>query len=403
MSEPLSEAVVSPRIRVWPRVLLAVALTVGAAAAAYAYFTVGRASREAVPPKIAAPPPSAPVRTAALARETLPLSGEYTGELDADVAEVGARTSGLLESVAVRIGDRVRAGQLLAVVDASEVRKQLAEIEASFGAARATRARASTQLEVATRTLARTEPLLADRLVSPQEVDELTSTVEARRAELEGAEAELAQGRARAEVLREQLKQARIVAPFAGRIAERRLDPGTVVAAGTPIVRIVADGPMRVRFRIPEHDLGRVVEGQPFVLTTRATGDREFRGTIGRLSAEVSAEDRSVAVEGTLDATHDVLRRGMFVRVRVTLGNLEDAPVVAGQAIVERLGPDGNLRKGLFVIDGDSARFVPAEVRGRSGDRVAIEADLADGARVIVEGQENLRDAAKVRDVGMAR
>lgn len=403
MNEPIAETVVSPRVRMWPRVVIASVLLGSAAAAGYAALGPGRSTPEPTPPGVAAAPSSAPVRTTAVTRETLTLLGEYAGELDADVAEVAARTSGLLESVSVRIGDRVKAGQLLAIVDASEAKKQLAEIEAGLGAARASRSRAASQLDVARRTLARTEPLLADRLVSPQEVDVLSSEVEARGAELEAADAEIAQGKARAEVLREQVRQARIVAPFAGKVAERRLDPGTVVSAGTPIVRIVADGPMRVRFRVPEHDLSRVSEGQPLVLTTQATGEREFEGHIGRLSAEVSPQDRSIAVEGTLDGAHDVLRRGMFVRVRVTLGAIEEATTLPGQAIVERLAADGTLRKGIFVLDRNEAKFVPTSIVGRAGDRVAIQAAIAADAKVIVEGQENLRDGAKVRDVGIGR
>jgi RND family efflux transporter MFP subunit len=344
-------------------------------------------------------PQATAVRAEPVEEESLTLRGRYTGELDADAAEVGARTGGRLEEVLVRIGDVVAEGDVLARVDAAVARRQLAEARAAVQAGEAVERRARAQLELARRELERTEPLLEGRLVSAQEVDALRSRVDAATADADGAAAQIAEGRARAGVLHEQVSQAVVRAPFAGRIAERHQDPGTVVAPGTPIVRLVAEGPLRVQFRVPERDLGRVQAGRAIEVTTQATGDARFTGTVSRLSAEVARTDRTLAVEGLLSAEEPLLRPGMFAEVHLELGILDDALLVPGAGLVERVR-DAQTTYGVLVADGDVARWRDVRVLGRDGDRVAVEAALEPGDLVLVLGHEDLADGSPIRIVG---
>lgn len=339
------------------------------------------------------------VRAETSRAEDVTLTARYTGELDADVAEVASRSTGLLEDVRVRIGDRVARGDLLAVVDTAQLRQQIAEANALGAAATASERRAAAQLRSAQSELQRTEPLLSQQLVSPQEVDALRSRSDSLSAEAEAAQAQRDQARARVALLSQQIRDARVVAPFDGAVAERYLDPGAVVQPGTKVLRIVRSGPLRVQFRVPERDVGRLANGLAFEVTTQATGDRRFRGTIARASAEVSRSDRTVAVEGVLDEEAPELRPGMFAEAIVSLGTLEGAITVPGTALVERPTDDGATETGVWVTSGDRARFVRVSVRGRTGDRVAIDG-LRAGETVITLGHDALRDGAPVQIVG---
>src|SRR5690606_1689702 len=98
---------------------------------------------------------------------------------------------------------------------------------------------------------------------------------------------------ARAGVQREQRRDTAVIAPFDGAVAERYVDQGSIVAPGTPVLRLIRSGPPRVRFRLAERDLALVDVGMSFSVTTQATGDTAFAGKVTRISAEVSRVDRT--------------------------------------------------------------------------------------------------------------
>jgi RND family efflux transporter MFP subunit len=338
------------------------------------------------------------VRTAPPQRGSFELRSQYHGELDADAAQIAARSGGLLDGVRVRIGDRVEAGQLLAHVDTAQLRRQIDEAEAQRRGAIASGARVAAELAVARSAVERSEPLRKDNLLSPQDFDVLRSRVAALEAELAVAEAQADQAQARKRLLQQQIDDARLVAPFDGAVAQRFLDPGAVVQPGTAVLELVRAGPLRVRFRVPERDLGKIHVGQSFTLTTQATGPRAFTGTLERIAAAITREDRSVAVEGVLAEEAAALRPGMHAQITLQLGVLDEALSVPGDAVVER-DRAGSLASGVFVADDGRARFVVVRVVGRERDRVAVD-DLPHDVQVVTQGQERLQDGALVEVVG---
>lgn len=344
-----------------------------------------------------------PVRVAAAEQRDLELTALYTGELDAEAAEIAARTPGTLETVSVRIGDSIEEGDLLARVDTSQLVRQIAEAQAQKSAAAANARRVAAGIGAARSELERTEPLLADQLVSAQEVTALRARVEGLEAEAAAAEAQADEAQARIALIQQQIRDARLTAPFDGAVAERYLDAGAVVQHGTPVLRVVRGGPLRVRFRVAERDLARLRPGLPFTLTTQATGEETFEGRVERISAAVSTTDRSIAVEGVLAEESQALLPGMYAEVRLALGELADATVVRGAAVLERPGDEeGATVTGVFVVDGESARWTPVAVVGRSGDDVAVTG-IEPSTVVVVVGHDTLRDAAPVRVTEGAR
>ncbi len=391
-AEPSRHAV--PR-RPGARVAFAVLLAVLAAAG---LWLVGSRSDAPAPNRAPAPSPVV-VRTELAKRDSLELTSRYHGELGADAAEIAARTGGLLEHVAVRIGDEVRAGQLLGRIDTAQLTRQVAEAEARRRGALASRKRVMAELVAARAAFERTVPLLEQKLISPQDQEELRARVAALEAERDIAAAQADEAQARKLLLRQQIDDARLVAPFDGAVAERHLDAGAVVQLGTPVLTLVKAGPLRVQFRVPERDLGRIRVGQPFALTTQATGPTQFHGALDRIAAAVAREDRSVAVEGTLAKAEPALRAGMYAEITVQLGRIDDASTLPGNAVVERPGEGGELAAGVFRVEDGLARWTPVRVLGREGDRVALSG-LPEGARVITGGQERVQDGARVQVVG---
>lgn len=354
----------------------------------------GRAEPPAPPPQGAA---AAPVVRVTTARQgSLPLVGNYRGELIAEIAELAARSSGRLLSVNGQIGDTFKKGDLLAQVDALEPQRQVAEASAQVKAAEAATERVEAQLAAAEVELERGTRLKAEALLSDQELTALRSQVSVLKAELNAARAQHASAQARAALYREQISDARLVAPFDGAIAERYLDPGSSVQPGTPVLRLVRSGPLRVRFRVPERDLRHLAIDRPLEVTTQASGSQRFAGKLTRIAAEVSRNDRTIAVEGLLADVHEVLRPGMYANVSLTFGTLEGVTLVPSSALSERVDAEGVPEIAVFVVEEGIARRKVVQVLGQYLDDSAVEG-IAPGDVVVSFGHEALRDNGPVR------
>jgi RND family efflux transporter MFP subunit len=340
----------------------------------------------------------AAVRVASVTRGDLSLRSKYVGEIDAESAELSAQVSGRILAVEVNLGDRVKRGDVLAKIDVAPAQREVAQARARVGTAEASRRRAAAEAKSARAELERGKLLRREELISEQELERLSSRVDVLGAQIDAAEAEHVHARAHVATLSEAIRDARLKAPFDGAVSERYLDSGAVVQPGTLILRLVKAGPLRARFRVPERDLGRVQPDMRFELTTHATGDRRFAGKVTRISAEVSRSDRTAAVEGLLEVEAGLLKPGMYAEVYLTLGQLDAALLVPSAAIVERSKPAGETEIGVFVAEAERAVFTPVTIRGRSGDRTALEG-VAAGKQVITLGHEYLKDGAPVKVV----
>jgi RND family efflux transporter MFP subunit len=384
---------------VWRIVLLISVVALGAAA--FVSFVILRQKGEAASAASPSRERATAVRTAPVKRQTILLRATYRGELSAEVAELSAQATGRLDEVRVTIGDSFEKGDILAVIDATQTKRQINEAQAQVQAARAAERRAGAEKAAAKIDLDRGLKLLAEHLVAEQEVDTMKARIDVASADADTAAARSAEAEARVALLREQLKETKLVAPFDGAVAERHLDPGALVQPGARVLRLVRSGALRVRFRVPESDLGRIRAGVSFELKTQATGDQGFSGKVSQMAAEVSRLDRSLLVEGVLDAEHDVLRPGMYAEVLLAFGQLEGVLTVPSAAVASEITPTGEERVGVYVVSDGKAHFKQVRVLGQSGDDTAIEG-VALGASVITLGHDYLRDGAAVEVAGGA-
>jgi RND family efflux transporter MFP subunit len=339
-----------------------------------------------------------PVRGALVARGDLSVFASYPGELVGEAIELAPKVSGRLQAVRARVGDRVAAGDEMAVIDDADLRRELAEARAGLAVAEANSRRAAAQLQESATELERAASLSAEQLISAQDHERVQARAARSRAELQAAEAEIEQARARSQILARQVGETQVVAPFAGTVAVRYLDPGALVQAGTAILRLVQVEPLLVQFRIPERDLGRIAEGSPFTLTTQATGKQAFAGQVRRLSGEVSRQDRTVLVEGRVLDNPGVLRPGMYAEARVELERVADALLLPGAAVSRRVLPGGREETGVFTVGADSvARWRAVEVLAAQGNQVAVAGDLQAADTVLTLGHEELADGSLVQ------
>lgn len=338
------------------------------------------------------------VTVATVERGDLVAKLRYTGELQTDAIDLAAKVAGQVVDIAVRIGDTVKQGAILARIDDAQLRRRSKETQAELTLARASREQAKAKQALAQRHFERTAPLERNKLVSPQELDDVRTAAAAAKAELDVAGAQVAQAEARMALLQQQLADTRLVAPFDAVIAERRVDPGAFAQVGTVLLRLVRAGALRVLLRIPERDLRHVKPGLAIRVTTQASGRRAFAGSLRRLAGEVTRSDRTVAAEAELTETDPLLRPGMYAEIQIDAGTLRAATLLPAEAVITRTDDSGRSRRGVMQVVDNHARWRAIEVLGREGDRVAVKAGaVAVGDRVIVVGHQNLADGSQVR------
>ena len=356
------------------------------------------------------PPPAGPterqavaVLSAPLERGSLTVRRRYPGELFADAVEVTSRIAGHVSEVPVRIGDAVQAGDVLSRLDDAVLRRRVRETEAQIRAQRSIAQNAKIAVEAAERDVVRARGLTSSGAVSQQELDELETARRQREAEQATAQAQLEEARARLAVLKEDLRDTSVRAPFTGIVARRDVDVGAFVQPGMPLLRVVARDPLRIRFRVPEQELQGLEAGLSFQLDTRLVATEPTTGTVTRLSGEVSAADRTLLVEGVVEQ-HGALRPGMYADVVLQVQELEHVWTAPEAALVERVDAGGRQSMGVFVVEGPEdetvARWVHVRVLGRDGGRIAldpIDVEPSAGDHVLVRGHRELTDGTPVR------
>jgi RND family efflux transporter MFP subunit len=342
------------------------------------------------------------VRTAKSELGTLVERGSYPGELMTDAAELASNVPGRLLEVRVRIGDRVEKKQELARIDATDWMRQREEALAETRAAGAAARRAAAELDAARRDLSRVKDLVDDQVVSAQQGDALATRVASLSAELEAAQAEKARAKASVAVLEQKIADCRLLAPFDGVVSNRYVDPGAFLTAGAPILRVVASGPLMVRFEVPESNASMLRKDAAVVV--RASSDRsEAAGKVSGIGGEIDRARRIVRAEAIIENPPEPWLPGMFAEVVLTLRSHEERVLVPDVAIVSRAGAHGREDNGVFVADGDVAQWIPVRVLAREGRKIAIEGELQAGADVLIAGHIDLGDGARIRRLDETR
>ncbi len=319
---------------------------------------------------------------------------DVLGELQAQATvEVMSRISGRLQSVQADRGDAVREGQLLAVVEDEDLQQQIRRSEASIEVTRAAARREEATLENLRVQLRRIETLHDEELVSLQDLQDLQSRVAVAESQLELARAQIRQAEAALKELQIQQEQTRIYSPLNGLVATRHLDPGALVSPSVPILSVLRVNRVKTVIPVPESSLGAVEVGLPATVTVDAYKDREYRGTISRISPFLDAETRSADVEIEIPNPGGLLKPGMFARVRLDAKLSEQLLAIPRSALIQR----GD-QKGVYLVTTElTAAFQPIEIGRIQGGYVEVVGGLDPTAQIVTTGAQNLNDGDSIR------
>jgi HlyD family secretion protein len=351
------------------------------------------------------------VETRDVFRSTVTASGEIVAERYADI---GSSVMGRLVSLPVREGDRVRAGQVVARIDAVPARSDRDAAAALVHAADAELEAARARADDAARALARGRQLRDDGLLPHADFDALEAAADAAAAETEAAARRVAQARAQLARASDLVGKTEIVSPLDGVVTRLPVREGEMVVIGiqnmpgTTIMTISDLSAINAEVKVAEADILTVHVGQPATVTLEALPRREFAGEVVEVGASAlpvvgtGAAAREFKVKVRIQDPEEGLRPGLTCDAEILVGEASDALTVPLQAVVLR-GEPGREESGVFVVDGTVARFVPVETGMIGGLDIEVKSGIGSGREIVIgpwQSLKDLQDGAAIRPAG---
>jgi RND family efflux transporter MFP subunit len=343
---------------------------------------------------------------------SLTIAGEFKPFQDVDVH---AKVAGYIRKIYVDVGDRVKEGQTLAVLEIPELAAQLAGADAAVRRAQEEIRRAQSDVERAQSTHAaahsayeRLKQAADSRagLVAQQEVDdsqakdlETEAQVSSARAAFSSAQQQLQVAQANQQQFAALSNYSHIVAPFAGVVTNRYADTGALIQAGTssstqalPVVRLAQTSKLRLVLAIPESVAAQIHLGDPVRARVQAL-QQDIAGKVSRFADSLDRQTRTMETEIDFDNRDGLLIPGMYAETRLSLREKKNALTIPLEA-VNRNGNDATV---LAV----NAQNIVEERHVRLGledeKRVEIISGLIDGDRVIIGNRSEFHNGEKIQ------
>ncbi|MHB0763840.1 MdtA/MuxA family multidrug efflux RND transporter periplasmic adaptor subunit [Stutzerimonas sp. NM35] len=302
---------------------------------------------------------------------------------------VRSRVAGELVEVRFDEGQRVEAGDLLAVIDQRPYQIALQQAEGTLQQNRALLQNAEVDLK-------RYQGLFADDSIAKQTLD----TQQALVSQYQGT---LASNQAAVNEARLNLKFTEIRAPIDGRVGLRQLDLGNLVAANdaTPLVVITQTQPMAISFTLPEGELPPVISrfrrGDELQVQAWDRGERVLfgAGVLESLDNQIDVTTGTLKLKARFDNEAELLIPNQFVNVRLRVETLDDATLIPSEAL--QFGSRGHF---AYVVGDDAkVQLRILDVGPSNGEQTVINEGLVEGERVVLEGTDRLRDGTEVEVV----
>jgi RND family efflux transporter MFP subunit len=327
--------------------------------------------------------------------------------------DVHAKVAGYLKKIYVDVGDRVKAGQVLAVLEIPELLDDVQQDEAvirrsaeEINRAHADLDRAQSAHQVAHVGAERLAAVMKERpnLVAQQDIDDATARdrgaeaqVATAKAALAAAEQQLAVSKATANKTHTLLEYARITAPFAGVITHRYADTGAMIQAGTssqtqtmPLVQLSENDKLRLTIQVPESAVSHIRVGEPVDVRVESLG-RTFPGVISRFAGKVNAETRTMETEVDVQNANLTLVPGMYAYASIALERTRRVLTVPVQSL-DRAGD----KVSVLVVNGGRIERRDVGLGLETPDRVEIVNGLSEGDMVVVGSRSQLRPGTTV-------
>lgn len=335
------------------------------------------------------------VRTAVVGRADVEDTVQLTGSVVAarEVA-VYAKLGGRIEQVTVQVGDRVKAGQLLALVEHKEIAWQAKQAQAAVQAAQAGHLVAQAGRDGAQLELDRTRQLAEGGAAPPAALEGAELKLRLAEAQVAAAAAQAAQAAAAAGLMQQQVENARITAPIEGVVTSRGVEVGTMVGQQLAAFVVQDARTLELETSVDLATFARLQKGQKVAITVEDLPGERFEGAVSVLSPTLDPQTRRASIEIAIDNAKGRLLPHAFAQAHVTLGQFPQALVVPRDAVL--MTAQGAV---AYRIRDGRAEAVNPKLGPATGSMVAVLDGLEQGDAVALGGLGQLFDGASVRAV----
>ena len=315
-----------------------------------------------------------------------------------DQTPVFARTSGYLKARYVDIGDHVRKGQLLAVIEDPQTDQSLVQAKATLAQLKAALAQAQANSQLSSVQNKRWESLVGEGVVAQQDADTKKAQAGADEATVNAAKANIAAGEANIQSLTEQQGFERVLAPFDGVILTRTVDVGSLISTGsqnsvTQMFTIGEADKVRVFASLPQSNSVGVYAGQTAKVEFRELPGQVYTGTLARTSQSIDPGTRTLLLEVDLKNDGKILP-GMYATISFDLpkGKTNTVMLPQNALVVRTAGPQA------VVLDSDNVAHFRSLVLGRDvGSGSEVLSGVTAGDAVVLSPDDSVVDGVKVK------
>ncbi len=309
------------------------------------------------------------------------------------VANIFARANGYIEKRNVDIGDRVKAGDVLAQLTAPELDHQISQAEATLTQTEATLRQNQASMKLAQVTNDRVGTLVKKGWATVQLGDTDRLSLEAQQAAVNVAEANIAAQQSLIRVLKQQRAYQQIVAPFDGVITQRAVDVGSLVQTGTTFMfTLMQSNVIRVQVFVPQDQAIGLATSVPAVIRVPEMPGRAFPGSVTRMSDALQQGTRTLLVEIDVPNPDGALTPGVYCTVELDIPRKTPSLLVPANAMIFN-------QKGLqvAVVDNDVARIRKVTVARDLGAQVEVSDGIKAGDKVVLDPMVDLADGNPVK------
>lgn len=293
-------------------------------------------------------------------------------------ANLSTRMMGFVNNVHVKVGDKVRKGQLLISINSADINAQKAQVNASI-------AEATAAFKNAEKDYNRYKVLFDDESASQKEMDDMTANFEMAKARLEAAKQKKNQVKA-------QLSYSNISAPFSGVVTGKFINKGDMASPGIPLISIEAPGKFQVIVMVPESEIKQIKNGTEVNVTIKSTNE-VVKGKVTEVSTSTKNTGAQYLVKIVLEKNNVKLLSGMFASVQFPVAKSTSGKIlIPTSAIIKR----GELTGVYAVSTSNTAILRWLRLGKKFGDKTEVLSGLNADEKFIISSEEKLINGAKL-------
>ena len=309
-----------------------------------------------------------------------------------EAANIFARTSGYIEKRYVDIGDRVKAGALLAEITAPELDHQITQAKATLAQNQATLQQTQASRDLAQVTNARDSKLVKQGWLTLQQGDNDRLTLKAQQAAVGVAQSNIAAQEAQIRILGQEKAYQRVVAPFDGVITQRNIDNGSLVTSGSTFMfTLMHPDVIRTQVFVPQDEAFGLGPGVDAVVRVPEIPDRGFPGKVTRIASALQPGSRTLLTEIDVPNPDGALSPGIYCTVELFIPRKTPSMIIPADAVVF---DENGLH--VAVVENGTAHLQKITIARDFGTEVEVHDGVKPGDQVILNPMIDLAEGSKV-------